>query len=229
MVPPMSSPMAPSCGLLFIRWSCVIVKVMTVLPFLQPEIKRVKARLHGNGALLSRGSGTGFDDFQHMNVLFEAVERFALFSQSIHHLSQAIELAPADTRERALRTMAVSYAFEGKADEAAKYEKQVFDARTAKPDFNGAAEIANELARIYLESGDLDKAYQWYKAGYETALRKTDVTDADKYLWAFRWEHAQARIAARRSQRDQAQKHVLAAKAALDRPTIPSRPVSFLI
>jgi tetratricopeptide (TPR) repeat protein len=152
-----------------------------------------------------------------------ALDLQAEYEEARHHLSQAIELAPADTRERALRTMAVSYAFEGKADEAAKYEKQVFDARTAKPDFNGAAEIANELARIYLESGDLDKAYQWYQAGYQTALRKTGVTDADKYLWAFRWEHAQARIAARRSQRDQAQKHVLAAKAALDQANNPEQ------
>ena len=42
-VPPMSNPMAPSCCLLFICGPCVIVKVMTVLPFLQPKIEWTKA------------------------------------------------------------------------------------------------------------------------------------------------------------------------------------------
>jgi tetratricopeptide (TPR) repeat protein len=119
--------------------------------------------------------------------------------------------------------MAVSYAFEGKADESAKYEKQVFDGRLAKPDFPAAAEIANELARIYLEAGDLDHSQQWYKTGYDTALRKTDLSEADKNLWAFRWENAQARIAARRGQADEAQKHVAAAKAALDKANNPDQ------
>jgi tetratricopeptide (TPR) repeat protein len=139
------------------------------------------------------------------------------------HLSKAIELASPETKPQALRTMAMSYAFEGNAGEAGKYEQQVFDARMAKPDFTGAAEIANELARINLESGDLDGASRWYKTGYETALRKPDMNDAEKNLWAFRWEHAQARIAARRGQREEAQKHVAAAKAALDKANNPDQ------
>ena len=96
--------------------------------------------------------------------------------------------------------MAFSYAFEGNSAEAEKYEKQVFDALLAKPDFEAAAGVANELARIKLESGDIDGAANWYKTGYDTAMRKTDMKDADKNLWAFRWAHAQARIAARRGQ-----------------------------
>ncbi len=38
-------------------------------------------------------------------------------------------------------------------------------------------------------------------------------------MWDYRWEHAQARIAARRGQKAEADKHVAAAKAALERMT----------
>lgn len=145
------------------------------------------------------------------------------YEEARHHLAKAIELASLETKAQALRAMAMSYAFEGNASEAGKYEQQVFDARMAKQDFTGAAEIANELARIYLESGDLDNANKWYKNGYETALRKPDLNDAEKNLWAFRWEHAQARIAARRGQREEAQKRVAAAKAALDKANNPDQ------
>ena len=145
------------------------------------------------------------------------------YAQARDHLNKAIELAPADKKDQAVRTMAMSYAFEGNAREAEKYEQQLFDARAAKQDFVGAAEIANELARVVLESGDVDSAYKWYKTGYDTALRKTDMSEADKNLWAFRWAHAQARIAARRGQREEAQKQVAAAKAALDKANNPEQ------
>ena len=139
------------------------------------------------------------------------------------HLKKAIELAPPDQRNRALRTMAVSYAFESNAREAEKYEKQAFDALMAKPDLEAAAGVANELARIKLESGDIDGAAKWYKTGYDTAMRKADMKEADRNLWAFRWANAQARIAARRGQRDEAQKQVAAAKAALDKANNPNQ------
>jgi len=118
------------------------------------------------------------------------------YTAASEHLKKAIEVAPADQKNRALRVMAFSYAFESNSAEAGKYEKQVFDALMAKSDFEAAAGVANELARIKLESGDIDGAANWYKAGYDTAMRKTDVKDADKNLWAFRRAHAQARIAA---------------------------------
>jgi tetratricopeptide (TPR) repeat protein len=145
------------------------------------------------------------------------------YAQAREHLKKAIETAPPDKKDQALRTMAMSYAFEGNAREAEKYEKPIYDARLAKQDFVGAAEIANELARVELESGDVDGAAQWYKTGYETALRKTDLNEADKNLWAFRWHHAQARIAARRGQKEEAQKQVAAAKTALDKANNPDQ------
>jgi len=139
------------------------------------------------------------------------------------HLSRAIDLAGPDTKAQALRTMAVSYAFEGNAHKAAEYEKQVFDDRIAHTEWLAAATVCNELARMYLESGDSQNAYKWYKKGYETMTRKADLTEADKNLWLFRWENAQARIAARRGKAADAQQHTVAAKAALDKANNPDQ------
>lgn len=149
------------------------------------------------------------------------------YSAAREHLKKAIDVAPADQKNRALRVMAFSYAFESNSREAEKYEKQAFDAMLAKSDFEGAAGVANELARIDLESGDIDGAAKWYKIGYDTAMRKPDMKEADKNLWAFRYANAQARIAARRGQRDEAQKQIAAAKAALDKAQNPDQAVFF--
>lgn len=145
------------------------------------------------------------------------------YTAAREHLKKAIEVASPEQKNRALRVMAISYAFEGNGAEAEKYEKQAFDSLMSKPDLEAAAGVANELARIKLESGDIDGAARWYKTGYDTAMRKTDMKDADKNLWAFRWAHAQARIAARRGQRDEARKQVAAAKAALAKANNPDQ------
>jgi len=145
------------------------------------------------------------------------------YAEARQHLTKAIELAPAAAKQQALRTMAFSYAFERNAGEAAKFEQQVFDARLSAQDFIGAGETANELARIYLESGDTANALKWYQSGFETAQRKPDLSDADKNLWLFRWENAQARIAARQGKAAEAQQHVAAAKAALDKANNPDQ------
>jgi len=145
------------------------------------------------------------------------------YAAAREHLSKAIEVAPSDLKPQALRTMAVSYAFESDAFKASEPEMQVFNLRLAKSDTVGAGEICNELARIYLESGDTDHATKWYKMGYETVVRKPDLSEADKNLWLFRWENAQARIAARQGKADEAQRHVTAAKAALDKANNPDQ------
>jgi tetratricopeptide (TPR) repeat protein len=138
------------------------------------------------------------------------------YSEARQHLTKAVELAAPDAKQQALRALAFSYAFDENAGEAAKFEQQVFDARMSARDLTGAAETANELARIYLESGDTSNAYKWYQLGYETAQHKPDLSDADKNLWLFRWENAQARIAARRGKPAEAVQHVAAAKNALE-------------
>jgi tetratricopeptide (TPR) repeat protein len=149
------------------------------------------------------------------------------YTEARKHFEKALELASPDNKQQVWRSMAMSYAFEGNAAQSAKYEQMVYDARLAKNDFIGAGEIANEMARVQLECGDFDNASKWYKTGYDTAMRKTDLSEADKNLWLFRWESAQARIAARRGQKEEAQKHVAAAKVALDKANNPDQQVFY--
>ena len=137
---------------------------------------------------------------------------------------KAIEAA--DTPEgkaRARRAMAMSYAFEGNCSKTIEYEQQVFEFYASRKDFFQQGEIADEAARVCLDSGDLDAANKWYKTGHDTGLEESDIKPARRDLWDFRWEHAQARIAARRGEQAEAQKHVAAAKAILDKGAIPEQ------
>jgi tetratricopeptide (TPR) repeat protein len=140
------------------------------------------------------------------------------------YFAKAIELP--DTPEHkagAQRAMAISYAFEGNCGKAIEYEKQVFDFYGTSKNFFQQGETADEVARICLESGDIDAALKWYKMGHDTGLREPGIKPAGQDLWNFRWEHAQARIAARRGNQSEAQKHVATAKAILDKGTIPEQ------
>jgi tetratricopeptide (TPR) repeat protein len=145
------------------------------------------------------------------------------YEEARKHLAKAIEVAPPESKAQAMRNMAFSYAFEGKAADAAKYEQPLYDEAIAKENFASAGETANEQARIYLEAGDINNAEKWYAKGHEVALKQADIKPAAVDLWNFRWEHAQARIAARRGNRAEAEKHVAAAKAILDKGTNPEQ------
>ncbi len=59
--------------------------------------------------------------------------------------------------------------------------------------------------------------------GHDTGLKEPDIKAARQDLWEFRWEHAQARIAARSGNQTEAQKRVAAAKAILDKGTNPEQ------
>lgn len=74
-----------------------------------------------------------------------------------------------------------------------------------------------------IDSGDLDTAHHWYQLGYDTGLKESEIKPARVDLWTFRWAHAQARIAARRGNQAEAQKHVVAAKAIFDKGTNPEQ------
>jgi tetratricopeptide (TPR) repeat protein len=117
----------------------------------------------------------------------------------------------------------MSFAFERNCAGAAKYEAPLYEGYVAAKDFFSAGEIANELARVCLESGNLDEAASWYRKGHDAGVQEANITPARKDLWEFRQEHALARIAARRGQAAEAQKHVAAAKAVLDRGTNPEQ------
>jgi len=138
-------------------------------------------------------------------------------------LQKAIDSAgSAAATANAQRAMAMSWAFEGNCDKTGEHEQMVIDywVTTEKEQPHNAfyqeGEMADEAARVCIDSGDLDAAVQWYKKGHELGLKEPDISEDRKTLWEYRWEHAEARIAARRSDRREAQRHVAAAKAALD-------------
>ena len=140
------------------------------------------------------------------------------------YFTKAIDVA--DTPEHkagARRAMAMSYAFEGNCAKSVEYEQQVFDFYGSAKNFFQQGEIADEAARVCLDSGDLDTASKWYQIGHDTGLKEPDIKPARQDLWNFRWEHAQARIAARRGDPAEAQKHVAAAKGILDKGSIPEQ------
>lgn len=158
----------------------------------------------------------------HMGV-GTALDLKGQYDEARREFTKGIELAPPDARMQALKTLAISYAFTRQAAESAKYEQQAFDQQIAKPDYYAAGETADELARIYLESNDPENALKWYRTGYETGIKEPNISAARKDLWEFRWENAQARVAARKGNQAEAQKHVAAAKAIFDRGTNPDQ------
>jgi tetratricopeptide (TPR) repeat protein len=139
-------------------------------------------------------------------------------AEARQYFAEAISAA-SDARSKAMaqRAMAMSYAFESDCGDTVKYEQQVFDYYVSVKDFYQQGEIADEAARVCIDSGDLNTAAKWYKIGHDVGLQQPDITEDRKDLWEFRWEHAQARIAARRGNKAEAEKHVAAAKALLDK------------
>jgi len=140
------------------------------------------------------------------------------------YFARGIEVA--DTPEHkamAQRAMAMSYAFERNCKKTVSYEQQVFDIYGSEKNFFQQGEIDDDAARVCIESGDLEAAYHWYQLGHDTGLKEPDIKPARQDLWEFRWEHAQARIAARRGNQAEAQKHIAAAKNVLDKGTNPEQ------
>lgn len=152
-------------------------------------------------------------------VLLDLLGRY---TEARPYFAKAIEMATTpQAKSQAERAMAMSYAFEGDCKDAAKYEGPVYQRYLDAKDWFNAGETADELARVCIDSGDLTAAYDWYKKGHDAGMNETP--EAQKDLWNFRWEHAQARIAARRGNKAEAEKHVAAAKAILDKGNIPQQ------
>jgi tetratricopeptide (TPR) repeat protein len=140
------------------------------------------------------------------------------------YFQKAIDVAEkAEQKASAERAMAMSYAFEGNCKKTVEFEQKVFDYYVSVRDFFEQGEIADEAARVCIDSGDWDTALRWYQVGHDTGLKESDITPARVDLWNFRWEHAQARLAARRGNLAEAENHVTAAKAVLDKGAIPEQ------
>jgi hypothetical protein len=112
--------------------------------------------------------------------------------------------------------MAISCAFDGDCANTIGYEQMVLEYFAGVNDFFRQGEIAGEAARVCLDAGKLDEAAKWYKTGRDLGLKEAAIPPERKTLWDFRLEHAEARIAARRGNREEAARHVAAAKALLD-------------
>jgi tetratricopeptide (TPR) repeat protein len=140
------------------------------------------------------------------------------------YFSKAIDVSDTPERKAASqRAMAMSYAFEGNCGKTIEWEKKVMQYDLDIKNVFQQGEIADEAARVCIDSGDLDAAHKWYQTGHDTGLEEPDIKPARVDLWNFRWEHAQARVAARRGNSQEAQKHVAAAKAIFDKGTNPEQ------
>jgi tetratricopeptide (TPR) repeat protein len=144
-------------------------------------------------------------------------------AEARQYFQRAIDAAPdAGSKANAQRQMAMSYAFDGDCRNTVKYEQMVIaywvTREQAEPQnaFYQEGEMANEAARACIDSGDLETAATWYRKGTELGLKEPGNETHPKSLWNFRLEHALARIAARKGDKAEAQKHVAAAKAQLD-------------
>ena len=139
-------------------------------------------------------------------------------AEARRHFEEAIKLARDDeARDSALTALGISYAFERKADEAARYYQRAFDADVQANDRAAAAGRANALGRIYLESGNLQKAEEWYTTGYEMARKIPELPPAQAALWEMRRHNALGRLAARRGDRKAAEQHAAEVKTLLDK------------
>jgi len=144
--------------------------------------------------------------------------------QARKYFQKAIDVAEKpEQRASANRALAMSYAFEGSCKKAVEYEQKVFDYYVGVQDFFQQGEIADEAARVCVDAGDLETAFRWYKDGHDAGLKEPDIKTARVDLWNFRWEHAQARIAARGGNLAGARDHLTAAKAILDKGTNPEQ------
>ena len=166
-----------------------------------------------------RGGSPLINQASQLDVEGKGPEARELFQKAID------EAATPAAKANAQRAMAMSWAFEGNCAKTGEYEQKVIDywmtQESAAPDnaFYQEGEIADEAARVCIDSGDLDAAANWYKKGRDMGLKEPNISTDRKALWEYRYEHALARIAARRGNKAEAEKHVALAKAQLQKMT----------
>jgi tetratricopeptide (TPR) repeat protein len=151
-----------------------------------------------------------------LDVLGETRAAREVFQRAIDAASDPAAKAAAQ------RSMAMSYAFDADCANTIKYEEQVIDywktREQADPQnaFYQQGEMANEAARVCIDSGDLDAAERMYRRGWELGLKEPGNQTHPRSLWDYRLAHALGRIAARRGDAAEAKKQVDAARKALD-------------
>ena len=129
----------------------------------------------------------------------------------------------------AQRAMAMSYAFDGDCANTVRYETLVIgywktrEAAEPQNAFYQEGEMANEAARVCIDAGNLDEAERLYRLGRDLGLKEPAPKTHPASLWEYRTEHALARLAARRGKKDEAMRHVAAARKLLDADTAMAR------
>ncbi len=162
--------------------------------------------------------------YQAYNTLGAMLDFAGKYAEAREAFQKAADLAPtADNKSRALRAIAISFGFEGNCDGVVKAERPEYQRFLDVKDFYNAGEVANELARLCFDAGKLDVAEQWYKKGTDAGLQEPDIKPERTDLWHYRLEHALGRIAARRGNKVEAEKHVAAARELLDRGNMPAQ------
>jgi tetratricopeptide (TPR) repeat protein len=132
--------------------------------------------------------------------------------------------AAANPRDKAAaqRAMARSAGFTGDCALAIRYEELVIAYHQTREQsepqdaFYQQGEMANEAARICANADALDEAERMYRRGSELGNKEPEPRTHPRLLWDFRLEHALARISAQRGNRAEAQRHMAAARQALD-------------
>ena len=170
-----------------------------------------------------RGGGSGYE-LNRQAVQLDLEGKGAEARQLFQKLIDSAD-SPA-AKANAQRAMAMSWAFESNCQKTGEYEQMVVDywvTREREEPYNAfyqEGEMADEAGRVCIDSGDLEGAFRWYQKGHDFGLKEPGISADRKALWEFRWEHAQARIAARRGNRTEAEKHVAAAQVALFKMTV---------
>ena len=122
----------------------------------------------------------------------------------------------------AQRRLAMSYGYDGNCAKVIALEEQVIaywvTRRAAEPQnaHYQEGEMANEAARVCIDHGFLDEAERYYKRGTELGNMEPAPRTHPKSLWDFRLAHAMARLAARRGNAAEAQRHIADARRILD-------------
>jgi len=179
-------------------------------------------------ALARQAVAASPESYQANNTLGAMLDFAGMYREARDAFAKAAAIAPnADDKTRAERAIAISYGFEGDCTNAATHEEPLYRQYLDANDFNNAGGVANELARLCLDAGNVDFAERWYRMGSEAGLRESDIGADGQDLWRYRLEHALARIAARRGQKAEARKHVAAAKEILDRGNMPAQQKEF--
>jgi tetratricopeptide (TPR) repeat protein len=222
--------MKPTTGIMVILLSLAIALAQAPAQQPQPEFIKQGQRLLREGkreealALYRQTLEASPDSIPANLAAGSVLDLMGRGEEARKYFAKAIDAANTpEAKATARRAMAMSFAFEGNCTKTIEYEQQVFDYYAGVKNFFEQGEIADEAARVCLDSGDLDASYKWYQIGHDTGLKEPDIKPARQDLWNFRWEHALARLAARRGQPEEAQRHVAAAKVLLDKGTIPEQ------